>query len=375
MPLIQRYFYRQLLVPVLASMAALFALAILTQGLMFFDLVVERRQSAWIFLQLVVLAMPPLFAMLAPIAMLIATILAFNRLQTDNEFVVAFAGGVSRWQAVSPALRVAVAVTIITLLVNLFAQPAAARLSRELRYQVRTDLVAGLIREGEFIEPAPGLTVYAEEVDPDGAIRNIMIHEERPGSAAVTFNARSARIIQQGGAPVLVLRNGTSNGLRSDNVLSYVSFREYRLDLAPFVDGGEGVVFKTSDRWLHELMFPDLRVAWDRSNSDRMLAEAHSRLSTPLYNIAFVLMGAAAILGAAFSRLGYSRRIAYVSLAAALVRITGFGVAAASSSAPLVNVLQYVVPLASCAWAWRALFRNPTTAQSPVGGLQALQPA
>lgn len=374
MPLIQRYFYRQLLVPVLASMAALFALAILTQGLMFFDLVVERRQSAWIFFQLVILAMPPLFAMLAPIAVLIATILAFNRLHTDNEVVVAFAGGASRWQVVSPALRVGVAIAVLTLLVNLFAQPAAARLSRELRYQVRTDLVAGLIREGEFVQPAPGLTVYAQDVDPDGTIRNIMIHEERPNEQAVTFNARSARIVHQRGSPVLVLRDGTSNGLRRDNVLSYVSFREYRLDLGAFVDNGEGVVFKTSDRWLHELMFPDLRVPWDRSNADRMLAEAHGRLSTPLYNIAFVLLGAAAILGATFSRLGYSRRIAYLSIAAAVVRIVGFGVGAAASSAPLLNVLQYAVPLAACWWAWRALFPKKISA-GRVQAVQALQPA
>ena len=373
MPLIQRYLFRQLLIPVLASMAALFALAILTQGLMFFDLVVERRQSAWIFLQLVVLAMPPLFSMLSPIAMLIATILAFNRLHTDNEIVVSFAAGASRWQVVAPVLRIAAAVTLLALVVNLFAQPAAARLSRELRFQVRTDLVAGLIREGEFTQAAPGLTVYAEDTRPDGSIQNILIHDERPGQPAVTFQARSAQIVRQNGSPILVLRNGTSNGLRRDGVLSYVSFGEYRLDLAPFVDQTEPLLFKTSDRWLHELMFPDLRVAWDRANTQRMLAEAHARLSTPLYNLAFVLMGAAAILGGAFSRLGYGRRIALVSLAAAVVRILGFAVAAAAGSAWPVNVLQYAVPLGACWWAWRALFPSKIAAGRGIAPL-ALQP-
>jgi len=365
MTLLQRYLGRQLLIPVILSMAALFALAILTQGLTFFDLIVERRQSAMIFLELTVLAMPPLFAMLGPIALLIATILAYNRLHTDNEIVVCFAGGVTRWRVIAPAVRIAAVVTLLALAVNLFVQPAAARLMRERLFDVRTDLAAGLIREGEFVQPAPGLTVYAQEVEADGTIRNIFIHEERARAAGVTFNARTGRIVEQNGAPVLVLREGSSNGLRRNGVLSYVAFDEYRFDLGPFLNTTERIHFKFSDRWLHELLFPDLRGAWERNNLDKMAAEAHARLSTPLYNMAFVLMGLAAVLGGTFSRLGYGRRIAAVAGAATLVRIVGFAVQAACAEAIWLNPLQYVVPIAACWWAWRKLF--PTRISAGMG--------
>ena len=39
-------------------------------------------------------------------------------------------------------------------------------------FQVRTDLASTLVREGEFTEPAPGLTVYAQSVDSKGDFRN-----------------------------------------------------------------------------------------------------------------------------------------------------------------------------------------------------------
>ncbi len=373
MSLIHRYLGRQLLLPTLASMAALFTLAILTQGLTFFDLIVERRQSALVFGELTLLAMPPLFAMLAPVALLIATILAYNRLHGDNEIVVAFAAGATRWAVVSPAVRIAVATALLVLFVNLFVQPAAARLMRERLFDVRTDLAAGLIREGEFVRPAPGLTVYAQDVEPDGTIRNIWINEERAQEAGVSFNARMANIVEQNGAPVLVLRDGSSNGLRRNGVLSYVAFDEYRYDLRPFLNTTDAIHYKFSDRWLHELLFPDLRSPWARANVDKMAAEAHGRLSSPLYNIAFVLLGLAAVLGGTFSRLGYARRIAAFALGATLIRIVGFAMQSAAADAAILNVVQYLLPIGACVWAWRTLF--PRRLTSPLGGtIPALQP-
>lgn len=373
MTVLQRYLGRQLLIPAILSLGALFALALLTQGLSFFDLMVERRQSVGVFVELTLLSMPPLFAMLAPVALLIAVILAYNRLHTDNEIAVAYAGGVTRWRVVAPAIRIGAVITLMALVTTLFIQPAAARIMRERLFDVRTDLAAGLIREGEFVQPAPGLTVYAQDVLADGTIRNIFIHEERVRAAGVTFNARYGRIGEQDGAPVLILREGSSNGLRRNGVLSYVAFDEYRFDLRPFLNRTDRIHFKFSDRWLHELLFPDLRGAWERNNVDKMAAEAHGRLSSPLYNMAFVLMGLAAVLGGTFSRLGYGRRIAQIAGAATLVRIVGFAIQAACAEAAVLNVLQYLVPLAACAWAWRRLF--PSRISKGMGSsAPALQP-
>jgi hypothetical protein len=71
-----------------------------------------------------------------------------------------------------------------------------------------------------------------------------------------------------------------------------LSFDEYLYDLSAFLQSREELRYKISDRYLHELLFPDLRHEWERSNRDRMLAEAHSRLASPLYVVTFVLMGA-----------------------------------------------------------------------------------
>jgi lipopolysaccharide export system permease protein len=112
-----------------------------------------------------------------------------------------------------------------------------------------------------------------------------------------------------------------------------------------------------------------------------MLAEAHSRLASPLYVIAFVLMGLAAVLGGGFSRIGYGRRIAAWAGAAAVVRIIGFGLQAACADAPWLNILQYAAPAAAIYAALRVLLKPSMAEGSPLSFLSrertggGLQPA
>jgi lipopolysaccharide export system permease protein len=131
----------------------------------------------------------------------------------------------------------------------------------------------------------------------------------------------------------------------------------------------DAVTYKVPDRYLHELLYPDLTQAWERQNRVKMLAEANARLATPLYTIAFMAMALAAVIGGPFSRLGYARRIVAVGAAAGLARILGVGAQALCDSAVWANVLQYAIPLAAGFWAWRQLFRQPVSRFIPMAPL------
>jgi lipopolysaccharide export system permease protein len=65
-----------------------------------------------------------------------------------------------------------------------------------------------------------------------------------------------------------------------------------------------------------------------------------------------------AIVGGAFSRLGYGRRIAVAGGVAAVTRILGFIAVSASESTVWLNLLQYMIPLLVLGWALRAVFRQ-----------------
>lgn len=357
MPLIDRYLLRQLLGPTVLATAALTAVALLSQSLSALDIIVSQRQSALVFLKVTLLAMPQLLNMVLPIAVFVAGLVALNRLHTEQEIVVCFAGGMSRWRVIAPAIRLASMIAVLALAMNLWVQPMAAREMRQTLFQVRTDLASTLIREGEFTNPAPGLTVYAQSVDATGLIHNLFIHQEKADGGATTYTADEGRMERRGERPVLVMHKGSMQEFSKSDVLNFLTFDDYPYDLSPFMSTDELIHYKPSDRYLHELLFPDLKQGWEQRNRLKLLAEGHSRIATPLYNIALMAMALSAIIGGGFSRMGYGRRIAVMSAIAVATRIMGFVVQAAAEDEAWLNLLQYAVPLLATWLALRGVFR------------------
>jgi len=169
----------------------------------------------------------------------------------------------------------------------------------------------------------------------------------------------------------MIMRHGATQEFSKSGTLNFLSFDQYVLDLRPLMAPDRPVIYKLSDRYPHELFFPDMRGAWERANAAKMLAEGHSRLAGPLYNIAFVAMALAAVIGGSFSRLGYGTRIATVAFAALVVRVAGFGAQAAAGSSPLMNLAQYLIPLAATALPLAIVFSSRPIRRVQLAGAAA----
>jgi lipopolysaccharide export system permease protein len=375
MKLIDRYLFRQLLGPTILATAALSGVALLSQSLQALDLIVNQGQSATVFLKITLLGLPSLVSMILPIAIFVAALVALNRLQTEQELVVCFAGGMSRWRVISPTIRLAVFAALVSLVINLWIQPMCARAMRLELYKVRTDLASTLVQEGQFTQPSPGLTVYARRVLAHGVLKDLFVNQEKAGGGSSTFSAKEGQIVERNGKPVLVMRQGSNQQISKDGGLDYLAFDEYTFDLSPFMPQGEDVHYKASDRYLHELFYPDLTQTWEQDNELKLYAEGHARLAAPLYNIALVCLALAAVLGGGFSRMGYGKRIATAAGLAAVVRIVGVGVQAVADDEMWLNVLQYAVPLAAIAWSMKQVFRQKASRFKRPRARPALDPA
>jgi lipopolysaccharide export system permease protein len=358
MRLIDRYLLRQMLGPTLLAIAALSAVAMLSDSLQALDYIVNQRQSALVFIKITLLAMPQLINMILPVAVFVAALVALNRLHTEQEIVVCFAGGMSRWRVISPAMRLAATVAFLALIMNLWVQPASYRAMRDEMFQIKTDLAAVIVREGEFTEPVPGLTVYAQDVDGRGDMHNLFIHQVRDNGGAVTYMANKGHIAKQRGEAVLILQDGSTQEFSPKGVLQYLTFKEYPFPLSSLDTQDEMVHYKPSDRYLHELFFPDLQQGWERKNRKALLAEGHARIASPLYNIAFMALALWAIIGGGFSRLGYGRRMVTAFAVMTTTRVLGFVAQSAAEHTVWVNALQYAVPVLTTWFALRSLFRQ-----------------
>lgn len=348
MTLLQRYFWTQALYPLLLSLAALSALALLTQSLQTLDLIVENRQSGLTFLYITILALPQLISIIMPLAVFASTLYALNRLNMDSELIVAKASGFSPWQIASPALRLGVYALMAHLIINLFIQPFAFSQMRGEILKVRTDIASQMVRAGEFVTPTVGLTVYAREITPDGAMKDVIIYDTRDDNGATTHTAKTGRLARSDQSASLVLKNGNVQQILNDGSLDLVAFDDYQLDLSDVMAMDSVLRKKPSDLYLHELLRPDERVYSTRKYRLKLKAEGHNRLATPIYNLSLVMLALCFMVRGEHQRMGYGRKIAICAAIGFIIRLSGFGLASAAETDSSLNPMQYAIPLLVC---------------------------
>ena len=356
MTLIQRYLFRQIGLPVVAACAALAGIGLLSQSLDQLEVIVERGQSVWVMIKLTLLALPQLVSVILPIGLFVGALIALTRLQREQELTAAFASGMTRWKVISPAARIAAIVTVLTLLTTVFVQPWAQRTARDQAFEIRTDLAALLVQEGQFVQGPNGLTVYVQQIEQNGLLKNMFVYLDKKGSVR-TWDASEARFERVDGHPYLTLNYGSMQEYSSNGVLTQFSFDKLPFDLAPFTDSQEKVRYKPADLWMGQLLNPTPALLESSGSRGELLAEFHSRLSSPLYALTAMAMAMAAIMGGAFSRTGYALRVAKAAAVFLVVRIVGYGIVAASAWNGWLNIFQYVLPLVAAALALRLLFR------------------
>lgn len=344
MPRLSTYILKQLIGPV-AMFAFLMTCVIwLTQALRLLDLIINRGQSVTTFAYLTLLIVPSLLVIILPLAFFFGTLYALNRLSADSELVVMSSAGFSRAQLALPTLTAALIVMAVTYACGLYLMPAGQQAMNAKVVDIKTNIGAALFNEGTFNTPAKGLTVFIRSIDNDGTFHGALVHDNRNRKAPITYFAESGRIVQTPAGARLVLSDGTielsaKHGAR----LQVAKFARYPFNLEQFASTAAQTRRPTNELFLDELLNPDPKLS--RSIRNAYLAEAHNRITQPLYCIAFALIALAAVTRGRRSRGANLLRLTVACLVATGLRIAGYGVQGLAIATPVMSALFYLLPL------------------------------
>lgn len=218
-------------------------------------------------------------AVLIPVGLLLAIVLAFGRLYHDSEMAAVHACGIGVRRLYLPVLSFATVLAALLAWVALVLAPDAAQRVEELRTVALRDAQFGTLEPGRFRTFGGGDAVfYAASADPDGTLRGVFVKRSSEGRLEVAVAERAHHHVSEGGElHTLVLENGRRyEGVPGRRDFRIIEFREHgipvRLPPAPL--GSSDV----------ELV-PTLELL--RSSDPEHLAELQWRLSMPI--MAFVL--------------------------------------------------------------------------------------
>ena len=339
------YILGQLLGPVALLALLLTSVVWLVSSLQYLDLVINRGQSALTFLYLILLVLPGLLAIIMPIAFFFATLTTLQRLQGDSELVVMASAGYSLRQLAMPVLGCAAIVMALTYACLLYLAPAGERTLRDKVLDIRADMAGALLNEGDFNNSQQGLTIFIRQMSNGGEIRNILVHDSRDRAHPVTYIAAKGILAQTPAGARLIMVDGTiETSGHGGQQLQVLHFESHVVNLDQFSGPTRYTPRKTQERYLSELLWPAESQGLTQRIRDQFFAEAHNRIAQPLYCLFFGLIALAAVTRGRRQRGSIAMRLTIASLAAAGLRIAGYGVMGLAQRNPPLVALFYLLP-------------------------------
>lgn len=351
MSLFSRYVFRQVANAFVIILVTLTTIVWLATALKQLDLIVSQGQGFVLFLKMTFLTLPSLMALIAPNAMLMASLYTLDRMNGDSELIVMTAAGAPIWRIGAPFVLLASMVCVVILICNLWVMPASMRALRALITQVRTDVISQVLQPGRFSSTEPGLTFHIRDRSPTGDLLGLLVHDERDDKQLMSYLADRGRIISNDDGAYLVMFDGHVHRFETkspDQGVQIVAFDQYLLnisDLNPKDTGSKEL--RPRERSLGELLNPDPKLLKAKGAVGQLRTELHDRFSTPFYPLLFALL-AVAILGHA--RTTRESRWAQILIAAGIavgLRVSGLTASNLVTLSAGATPLVYLIPIAA----------------------------
>ncbi len=349
MTLFSRYVFRQVANAFVIILVTLTTIVWLATALKQLDLIISQGQGFVLFLKMTVLSLPGLMALIAPNAMLMASLYTLDRMNGDSELIVMTAAGAPVWRIGAPFVVLASMVCVVILICNLWVMPASMRALRALITQVRTDVISQVLQPGRFSSTEPGLTFHIRDRSPTGDLLGLLVHDERDDKLVMSYLAERGRIISNDDGAYLVMFDGHVHRYEVKDPskgVQIVAFDQYVLNISDFSPKDtSSKELRPRERYLSELLKPDPNLLKNKGASGQLRTELHDRFSTPFYPLLFAFL-AVAVLGHA--RTTRESRWAQILVAAGIavgLRVSGLTASNLVTLSAGATPLVYVIPI------------------------------
>ena len=260
------------------------------------ELIVTRGTSATQILKLLFYIAPSFLIFTIPMSILLATLLSFGRLSSDNEITAFKASGVSLYQLFWPIIYFSVIAYFVTIFLVLYALPWGNRGFINTLYAIAQTKADIDIKERVFNDDFEGLVVYVDKVPIQGRkMEGVLIYDEREKGKSNTIFSTEGYLFNDPKSHEVILRllQGEIHRFELETqTYQRVQFDTYDLKLE-LAKTFEAIGKKLRE---HEMSIDEIEGKIDRmkkegKNTASQEVELHKRFSVPFACIVFAIIG------------------------------------------------------------------------------------
>ncbi len=210
---LRRYILREVGSAFVAGLGIFTFVLLVARILELVDLVLARGVPAQKVLVLFAYILPSFLELAIPMAVLLASVVAFGRLATDGELTGIRAAGIEVTQLLKPVLIFGVCVAVLTFSLAAYASPWANRRIQDTLYDIAKTRATAALRPRLFNSTFGGMVIYVDSLDQEqGLMKGILLSDERENYRRTTIFAAAGRLVTNEELKTVYLRllDGTS---------------------------------------------------------------------------------------------------------------------------------------------------------------------
>ncbi len=230
-----RYILKEMLVPFSINIFIFAFLFLMTEMIEIANWIVNYNLSLWAVLTLIMFTLPSFLIFIIPMSIMLAVLLTFLRLSSDNEIVAIKSCGMSIYGLLPPVLLFAAFGFMLTIFMTLYGAPRAKASLEEMAMKVATTNVDIGLKERTFNDTFTGVMLYVNEINvKNKELIDVFIEDKRQPDVVSTVTAPSGRLIAEPEKYLyhLILSNGTIHQTNpKERSANSIQFNTYTLSL------------------------------------------------------------------------------------------------------------------------------------------------
>nr|MBF0221800.1 LptF/LptG family permease [Desulfobulbaceae bacterium] len=235
MPLVlYSYIASEILAPFFGSLIVLNGILFTGRLMQVIDLIFSFNIGFADFIRLCAYLLPNLLPFSIPMASTMAVIIAFSRMNNDNEILALKAAGISLYRLLAPIVVFGLCASLLTFFVSTRLIPAGSVSMKGLFLKLVTKKIEkGIIQEKRFSENTGSLVLYADSVDKDTKKwSGVYISDLRDTNNPITVLAKEGSLSSRLDQMVMTLDLADGSMYRSiDESTQIIAFKHYTTNL------------------------------------------------------------------------------------------------------------------------------------------------
>ena len=230
-----RYIFKEMFVPFSINIFVFAFLFLMTEMLKIANWIVNYNLSIWAVFTLIFYTMPMFLTFIIPMSVMLAILLTFLRLSSDNEIVAIKSCGMSIYGLLPPVLLFALLGFLLTMLLTLYAGPRSKASLEQMSLKVATTNLDIGLKERTFNDTFKGVMLYVNKIDiKKRKLIDVFIEDKRQQNIVITVVAPEGRLISEPEKYIyhLILSNGTIHQTNpKERSANSIQFNTYTLSL------------------------------------------------------------------------------------------------------------------------------------------------